>query len=807
MKLVEWLKTRYTQQSGLSKATIDLTLNDILSEVESVYGPKSKEELKLKVNELFSSVVKNKIDIFSDALLKADSMSFSSKTEKIIFDAKLKEGIQGLSDFLIKLSKSDIKAPESYHKPTFKGQIHPTRGYIADHWKGRLTWFSSPEAQSKHDKHINDPQKIDNFLSTIKSPDHRAAMHSVIKMIQKDPHRHVIETAKGIHNPSAHPSHHELRARNIKDLLFGGEGYIINTNDPDLLTITKLERHGTRNKPTSYHFNIIRKGEDYVRSFEENDRRRNLQSSSELFRSHGDFRKRGSGLHQAENWSHVRESSQDASFSSRDSRRYSYREEKLNKAVHPKDWKRIENSHDNDASILVDHNFHANSVRPHEHFTKLLSDKKVFSAVKDLNNGISAKMIHPATGYTDADDKWTSYDKPSVFMSKPYHKKIESATKSYVKSPITGWATMATKGLFNAAGIGHLAEDVSTHVHNGIPLTVHRFGDNVTTMESMPDLKQKNMDPLQLHQIATLDYLANNLDRHVGNIAISNDKNDDGYHNLLAIDHERSFQYHKNLQDHFRNAKRIGRPLLEENPQSYIEGSALNRLHQNFDGWHHLSSWWKSNGHKIREEFTKHLEQLKDQEVREHISKNFTHRWNAMNEWAHSIDESQDHWNPDGIKDYFPKIKNIPMQLPRVTEKYLKTSVANMKLKDSLSFFSDIINKRERLSPSQSQYLANAMRSAVNKASPEEIKEALAYSLENPNMNTEKIRKLGSHGLIPRNVILDQLRNPIKWEAGNNPVYKADHINAAVDYINSLPEDKREILGYWGQSLKSLIGG
>ena len=91
-----------------------------------------------------------------------------------------------------------------------------------------------------------------------------------------------------------------------------------------------------------------------------------------------------------------------------------------------------------------------------------------FEGHKLDENGISAKMVH------EIEDDASPHD-PNIYMAKPYHKKIESGTKSWVKHPILGWATMATKALFNAGKIGHLCEDVSAHEHEGVPLTVHKF--------------------------------------------------------------------------------------------------------------------------------------------------------------------------------------------------------------------------------------------------------------------------------------------------------------------------------------------
>ena len=148
----------------------------------------------------------------------------------------------------------------------------------------------------------------------------------------------------------------------------------------------------------------------------------------------------------------------------------------LQKKVKEKDWNRVAGKNDADAHLTVDHKPHLEKFPVHPEYSKMLNSDKSYKGHKLEENGISAKMVHEINGYHDESGDWVSTPQTEgLFMSKPYHKKIESATKSWVKNPILGWATMATKGLFNAGGIGDLAEDVTAHEHEGVPLTVHKF--------------------------------------------------------------------------------------------------------------------------------------------------------------------------------------------------------------------------------------------------------------------------------------------------------------------------------------------
>jgi hypothetical protein len=489
--------------------------------------------------------------------------------------------------------------------------------------------------------------------------------------------------------------------------------------------------------------------------------------------------------------------------------------EDLNKAVQPKDFKRLTSKHNQDAELKVDHKTHLQQFPVHSEYSQLLSDPKTFKQHQIGDNGISAKMIHNSTGYTDNEGQWTSRSKSSVYMAKPYHKNIESATKSWVKHPILGWSTMATKALFNAGNIGHLAEDVSAHEHEGLPLTVHKFADNHYSLAQVRNenaRKQWNVKPLDVHQIGVMDYLTNNLDRHHGNIMINDTKDEEGYNPLLAIDHERNFQYSKHLREH-GNLKRdpyyvsrLDPYMKQENPLAYVRHQATGTMAKQAYDWfshHDLVDWWSNHGKKIKDELESQVEHIKDEPIRKHVRENFNNRWHKMNNWAERMKadpEGTDIYRLESLGDTFENTHNTKLESPRISAKELKLLPKNKK--DALLGISDIINRKEKLTYKQHSILSSAIDNLINQMSPEEAAETFRSIVDNPYMKTKAIKK--NPELDPRQRMLRHFSDAQGW-TNEGPQYKYAHMQAMADTIDALPAEKKEMLKYWADHYRQVL--
>lgn len=473
----------------------------------------------------------------------------------------------------------------------------------------------------------------------------------------------------------------------------------------------------------------------------------------------------------------------------------------LQKKVKTKDWNRVSGKHDPDASLIVDHKPHVDKFPVHADYGKMLNADLIHPNHKLEENGISAKMVH------EVQDDAYPHDQ-NLYMSKPYHKKIESATKSWVKNPILGWATMATKAMFNAGKIGHLAEDVTAHEHEGIPLTVHKFAHD---HQMVAKKNSPFVDPSDVHKIAVMDYLSNNLDRHHGNLMIGNYTDPRGTNPLLAIDHERNFQYSKRLWDNkWKQQQHKGmstEPIMrKETPMSYLKGSSLNdALRPNKNAWHShedLVDWWKQNGQAIRDEMDNQVQSINDESVRKHVRDNFHDRWHKMNDWASNVsaDPNDDAmWQESSLHDRFDQGRILPQEQPRVSAKQLKSLPKNKK--DALFAISDIVNKKARLTMNQRQLLHSAIKKVMTDMTPEEAGDIFRSVVENPHMSTKVIRE--NPDVDVKNQMLRHFSEN-NW-SGGEPTYKYDHMHSIANAIDKLPDDKKEILSHWADHYRRLL--
>jgi len=222
----------------------------------------------------------------------------------------------------------------------------------------------------------------------------------------------------------------------------------------------------------------------------------------------------------------------------------------------------------------------------------------------------------------------------NVYMTKPYHRDPEDWDSLRSPMHLMGWASLTNHNLYNSANIGHLCEDVQTHIHKGIPLLVHPFNKKArplfTGSLSSPPLSEKKSPSkksvLALQQIAVMDYLTHNVDRHSGNLMIMKETD-----TPMAIDHERSFQYSapsdgRSPSDCLNNLLRhIVRFYGDDRVRKHFtSGSNLNPLRH----------WWNTNKDNLIEEFNKNIAHIKIPSAKKHITDNFMMRLGKMDNWA-----------------------------------------------------------------------------------------------------------------------------------------------------------------------------
>jgi GNAT superfamily N-acetyltransferase len=459
--------------------------------------------------------------------------------------------------------------------------------------------------------------------------------------------------------------------------------------------------------------------------------------------------------------------------------------EELNKAVDNKDWSKIANKHFEDGALTVNHKGHIEQSSVDPSYNHLLSAPQKFKGHKLSGGGISAKMVHHMNGYYDEGGDFVSTpQKTNTFMTKPYHRIPESHTKSWVDKPILGWATMTTKNLFNAGGIGHLAEDVHTHEHEGVPVTVHKFAKGYSPVATDETLHKKQINPDDLQKIAIMDYLTGNNDRHSGNILTSNHQDDEGYHKPLAIDHERNFQYKKKLNS-------LGgkyRPIDEsETPQAFMQRPGMNHVKHQARWFSHEEpvNWWGQNKHKIKNQMEAELAHINDEGVRNHVRDNFNHRWEKLSSWADNLNSSQDFWNKDDFHVPFKDTRIIKQQAPKITSKFI-TDQFKGDPKAAINQISDIINSKGKLTANQHHAVKAGMDSVIRSLNPEQAKDLLNHALDNPKLNTSALR---NHHLDLKTALLTGLSD-------NN---MTEHMRSVADHIDSLPEEKKGSLPQWSE--------
>lgn len=365
-------------------------------------------------------------------------------------------------------------------------------------------------------------------------------------------------------------------------------------------------------------------------------------------------------------------------------------------AVHERDWNRIEKAHDKDAESYSDFDTFSKQYAAPDKYLEVLEHPTTYKSTPGI--GMSKKMIH------DISDEESS----STFMAKPYYPRLSSQTRSWVKHPIAGWSTMTSKALFDAAGMGDDTEKVYVHKHKDVPLTVHEFSPGYKTVFDFEDQGlpgapiMATPNPLDIKKIAVMDFLMGNNDRHGHNLMVSSHQDPTGHNKLLAIDHERNFQYDKALNQvlnwKFGGGVRYGQPA--DSPADFINLSALKlaeKASYKIDS-DDLKEWWDQHSKAIKESFYQQLNGIKNPRLKEHIKKNFEQRAAIIDKWA-STDDEYGYQNIDLFSKEFPykaniqnmprpakeKVENLLNRLPENPLKAIETLVETAKHKKGLA--------------------------------------------------------------------------------------------------------------------------
>lgn len=372
--------------------------------------------------------------------------------------------------------------------------------------------------------------------------------------------------------------------------------------------------------------------------------------------------------------------------------------EQLKKAIHGPDYADIRNASDTAGRDLVDHKPDLGAHPPEHNLDATVYRQQVLDHPKTvkqdpqkIEEGITKKLVYtvPGTHATHAGAR---------FMVKPYHEAVLPHLSRFGKNPTLGWAEMTNQALYHAGGIGHLHQRVHVAEHNmdrvdqsgpdtnklaadlsevkpstkpspssadfsKEPALVVRMEPNYVNADEMPyDHKHTPRARMDARKIGMMDFLSNNLDRHEHNLMVKQE-HPNGPTSVLAIDHGRSFQYHRHAgYDHAIAPKK-----LTDSYHQYINDTAINRIdpyqggkfsekplfdrqRQMLKDYGPVFEWWGENSKNIRSTFDKRLEQIRDPEVRAHIKRNFDARANWLDErHNYGLENYGESWYKDPV--------------------------------------------------------------------------------------------------------------------------------------------------------------
>lgn len=223
-------------------------------------------------------------------------------------------------------------------------------------------------------------------------------------------------------------------------------------------------------------------------------------------------------------------------------------------------------------------------------------------------------------------------DDKVIGMLKPFHQHLDTIDRKFMKRHhnTKGWATLATRDIFKAAGLGDHIEDVHLHTiehpqtGEHVPVVFHKFEDGATNYNKADLGDLKNFDDsthLKILKGFLLDFLTDNQDRHGGNIMIKSDKR-----SPLFIDHERNFAYTRPYS---------GNMMLTHTASPYSRSlKHFSSEDKKYEAQSHLTEWWREHRDAVVDAFNKHLEYIDNDSVKNHLRANFEHRVSVLDDLA-----------------------------------------------------------------------------------------------------------------------------------------------------------------------------
>lgn len=411
----------------------------------------------------------------------------------------------------------------------------------------------------------------------------------------------------------------------------------------------------------------------------------------------------------------------------------------------------IDNAHSSHNESIVDPSFHLENYPVEEAFKEYILNHPDNTKLRDFyDTGTSYKLFY---GHQH-----------NKYMIKPYHQKPGHIDfKLNTLEPILGgWATLTNAGLYKAAGIEHLNENVGVFKHQNKHFVVHKLEKDFNSDHLDTDAIY-NADPHDIVKIGVMDYLTHNQDRHKQNLIYHQ-----AFMQLKAIDHEKSFQYHSQHWPH-------------QTLESFLTTSGLQNMYQynlenNKIDFTKIADWWLDVSHDVSQEFNKHLMAIKDEHLRDHLAKNFHHRINKLNKWSKGILSGEkhtildDHTRP---KIFHKKVNESKMQK---IFNILHAGVSDPL--NSVYTILDAVNTTPKLSDFDMQTVKAALNHLYTLMRPEHAVHVYNSATTNPKYLKENIKKLH----IPRNMI-----------NAFNQLKLSGHRKALLQHIDSLPQEQQDL--------------
>lgn len=473
----------------------------------------------------------------------------------------------------------------------------------------------------------------------------------------------------------------------------------------------------------------------------------------------------------------------------------------LHKAIKEEDWDNlVDNGHDESLSSSADPSGHQSQHPLGQDFTTFINDPTPYpNLVNPYDTGLSVKSINKTPQGT--------------FMMKPYFE----GTMRESTNPFSGFSAMTAKSMFNAGGLNSLVEDISTGNHKGVPITFHKFADDYDDLKDVRGTKVSfegndsvtmpagdfeheildsaqihqgilhhmdeaysnpyNINPMQAKQIGIMDYLLGNRDRHGGNIKISRDADQNGFKNLLAIDHDRLFDYNNdNFAEQFTN-------------RAFGEHGFQINIHKPEDHDTEVVSWWEKNRSGLLKALHENTKNIKNPVEKSFITESFFNRMEVIDDYTKKYRSAQESGSirpsMNSIANHAPSSK-MRIHGPKMDQLNTALPADPSEAIGSLSdFMSEASNWEDGVQESFSHTF-------------EAVKQRLASA------SSESVVSLISRTYSDKNA--ESLKRKIIKEIYNGEDDNLKHVQAILEVDNSLPDGQKFLTPALRMYAKDLAG-